>query len=295
MEFVETKTEDNLILQGLLSETNKKTDSVVLHIHGMSGNFWENYFVKTILKEYPKNNLSFLTVETRGSELLRWFSTADGDKRLIGNSYEIFEECLFDIEAWINFLKSNGYKNIYLQGHSLGCSKITYYQKIKNNSLIKSLIFISPADMMGLLVEKSYKQEYEKFLKEAKELTKKGKENELLSGIHWTFARQSAKSFLNFSFENNNLAIFNYYNPERGFDTIKSIKIPMLSILGTKDDGIPTDAYKSTEMLKENAINCKKFKGVVFENAEHDFHGFEDRIVKEVLGFISNKKLIGDF
>lgn len=60
----------------------------------------------------------------------------------------------------------------------------------------------------------------------------------------------------------------------------------MLSILGTKDDGIVTDAYKSTEMLKENAINSRKFKGIVFDNAEHDFDGFEDRIVKEILDFV---------
>ncbi len=97
---------------------------------------------------------------------------------------------------------------------------------------------------------------------------------------------QSAKSFLNFSFENDNLAIFNYYNPKRGFDTIKLINVPMLSILGTKDDGIVTDAYKSNDMLKKNAINCKKFKGVVLEDAQHNFQGFEDRIVKEVLSFI---------
>ena len=60
----------------------------------------------------------------------------------------------------------------------------------------------------------------------------------------------------------------------------------MLSIFGTKDDGICTDPYKSNEMLKENATNCKKFKGVVFENAQHSYQGFEDKIVKEVLSFI---------
>lgn len=288
MEFVETTTKDNLVLQGLLTEPSKKTDTVILHIHGMAGNFWENSFIKTMLSEYPKNNISFLTVETRGAELLRWFSTSDNDKRLVGNSYEIFEESIHDVEVWVNFLLSKGYKNIHLQGHSLGCSKIAYYQKTKNHPSVKSLLFISPADMMGLLVEPKYKAEYEKFHKEAKELTKKGKENELLSGIHWSFARQSAKSFLNFSFENDNLAIFNYYNPERGFKTINEIKVPMLSILGTKDDGIVTDAYESNEMLKKQANNSKKFHGVVFEDAQHDFDGFEKNIVKEVLNFIKN-------
>jgi len=229
MEFVETITEDNLVLQGLISEPEEKIDSVILHIHGMSGNFWENSFIKTMLKEYPKKNISFLTVETRGAELLRWFQTGDGKTKLIGDSYEIFEESVYDIDAWVNFLKSKGYNKIYLQGHSLGCSKIAYYQKIKNNPLVKSLLFISASDMMGLLVNDEEKPKYEKFLKEAKEFVQKGKENELLSGIQWEFAKQSAKSFLNFSFENDNLAIFNYYNPERGFELTKK-KSPSLKM-----------------------------------------------------------------
>ena len=140
--------------------------------------------------------------------------------------------------------------------------------------------------MMGLLVNEKEKPQYERFLKEAKELIKKGKGDELLSGIQWGFARQSAKSFLNFSFENDNLAIFNYYNPERGFETIKSITVPILSIFGTKDDGICTNPYKPNEILKENAIKCRNFKGVVSENAQHSYQGFEDKIVKEVLSFI---------
>ena len=60
----------------------------------------------------------------------------------------------------------------------------------------------------------------------------------------------------------------------------------MLSILGTKDDGIATDAYKSTEILRKNAKNSKKFHGVVFEGATYDFEGFEEKIIKEVISFI---------
>ena len=286
MEFVKTTTKDKLTLQGIFSEPSKKTDSVILHIHGMSSNFWENSFIKTMLKDYPKNDVAFLSGENRGSELLRWFSTTDGKIKLIGDSYEIFEECIEDINGWISFLKEKGYKNIHLQGHSLGCAKIAYYQKLMKNPLVKSLIFISPADMMGLLVNPQEKPNYDKFLKEAKELVKKGEEEELLSGIQWEFARQSAKSFLNFSFENNNMAIFNYYNPERGFDTIKSINVPMLSILGTKDDGVCTDPYEANEMLRKNAINCPKFSSEVFVDAKHSFSGFENKIVDSVLKFI---------
>jgi pimeloyl-ACP methyl ester carboxylesterase len=198
----------------------------------------------------------------------------------------MFEDCVIDIDAWMEFLKLKGYTDIHLQGHSLGCSKIAYYQKIKKNKFVKSLIFLSPSDMMGLLVEPNYKEEYERHLKEAKELISKGKGNELLSSIQWEFAKQCANSYVNFSFENDNLAIFNYYNLERGFETIKSIKIPMLAFTGTKDDAIVTNHKESMELLKKNAINCPNFEYKVFDNAEHSFDGFGNQITKEVLSFL---------
>ena len=285
MEFVKTTTKDKLILQGLLSESEEKKEAI-LHIHGMSGNFWENEFIKSMLADYPKEGISFLTVETRGAELLRWFHTSDKKTKLIGNSYEMFEDCIVDIDAWMNFLKQKGYTNIHLQGHSLGCSKVAYYQKIKKNNFVKSLIFLSPSDMVGLLVEPNYKEEYRRNLEEAKELISKGKGTELLSNIQWEFARQCANSYVNFSFENDNLAIFNYYNPERGFETIKSIKVPILAFTGTKDDAIVTDHRESMELLKKNANNCPKFEYKVFDNAEHSFDGFGNKITKEVLSFL---------
>lgn len=286
MKFVSTTTEDGVILQGLLAEPTTTTNEVILHIHGMAGNFYENSFIKQMIEDYPSKNISFLTVETRGSELMRWFFTPEGRPRLLGNAYELFEECIYDIDAWITLLKEQGYTHIHLQGHSLGCSKIAYYQKEQQNPFVKSLSFISPSDMIGLLLNKRDRPTHEKYLAEAKMLVSQGKENELLSGIIWDFARLSAKTYLNGSDGNKNLAIFNYYNPELGFETINSITIPMLSILGTEDDGIVTNAYESTKMLEENATQCPKFRGEVFEGAHHSFRGYEKRITTTVLEFI---------
>jgi len=150
MEFVKTTTEDNLIFQGLLAEPDNKTDTAILHIHGMSGNFWENGFIKDMIKKYPENNITFLTGENRGSELLRWFKMPDKKDILLGDAYEIFEDCVKDIQSWVDFLKNKGYTKIHLQGHSLGCAKIAYYLSLNKDKIIKSLIFISPSDMIGL-------------------------------------------------------------------------------------------------------------------------------------------------
>ncbi|HLP79742.1 MAG TPA: alpha/beta hydrolase [Acidobacteriota bacterium] len=284
MRFVHTHTSDSLILQGLLCEPVTQTKSAILHIHGMAGNFWENSFVKTMIEQYPRAGVSFLTVETRGSEVLRWFSCTDGSQRLIGNSYERFEDCVLDIDAWVSFLVSLGYDTIYLQGHSLGCAKIAYYMKGKQPVAIKGLLLISPSDMLGLLEEPSYHVRYEALLGRAKSLINEGKPDELLA-LHWDFAHLSARTFVNFSSENDNIAIFNYLNPRRGFATLNALTVPVLAIMGTKDDGIVhNNVAAAVDLLRKNIRT--RFVGAVFTDAAHDFNGFEDRIVSEVLDFI---------
>ena len=51
--------------------------------------------------------------------------------------------------------------------------------------------------------------------------------------------------------------------------------MPILSILGTKDDGTPVDAYLSTKLIQMNATKCPHFKGLVYEGAVHSFCNFD--------------------
>ena len=286
--FVKTITKDGLVFQGLLGEPKKRTKKAILHIHGMAGNFFENNFLKTMMFEYPKHGISFLTVEHRGSEIIRWFGNKIGKKtkyKLLGNAYEKFEDSYFDIDAWVKFLKKRGYKEIYLQGHSLGPTKIVHYLN-KTKEKIKATIFISPSDIHGLVLHKKTYPEHKKLLNEAKGIIKKGK-NDLLKNSLWDTYTLSAKTYINI-LDNKKTAIFNYYKPSLGFSAIKKIKIPILSFFGTKDDGLVTDPYFSSDLLKKNATNCSKYVGVVFKGAKHSFEGFEKRITDKVINFIKS-------
>jgi pimeloyl-ACP methyl ester carboxylesterase len=286
MDFVKTTTSDSLILQGLLSEPKSKTDTIILHIHGMAGNFWENGFIKTMLSEYPRNKIAFLTVETRGSEIMRFFYKTDDSFSLVGNAYETFEECINDIDGWLNFLIARGYKNIYLQGHSLGCSKIAYYQSEKKDDKVRGLIFISASDMLGLVLNSKDLSNHEKSVKESLQLETMGKEDEILPYVLWDCYKLSAKTYLNFYGKGAKTAIFNYNNPELGFNVIKRLDIPILSLFGTKDDGIVTDPFKSNDIIRREATKCPRFTGKVFEGAKHNYSGFEQKIVNEVVSFL---------
>jgi len=81
-----------------------------------------------------KRGCAFLTVNTKGHDFRSDFvkKTALGLTHVrIGTAYEILEECIFDIKAWIDFLQGRGYLKVILQGESAGPLKTVFYQRAR--------------------------------------------------------------------------------------------------------------------------------------------------------------------
>lgn len=126
MELINIKTKDELQLYGHITQTQVK-DSIIIHIHGMSGDFYTNSYYPFMHEHYAKNNIAFLAGENRGVHSIKL--TTKGEEFInIGNAFERFEECIYDIQAWVDYAENLGYKKIYLQGHSFCISN--YYFSI---------------------------------------------------------------------------------------------------------------------------------------------------------------------
>lgn len=72
--LVQVNTLDGLYLHGYYAPTQDKK-TVLLHIHGFEGNFYENNFIYVLADELEKNNIAFLTVNTRGNGSKTDFNT----------------------------------------------------------------------------------------------------------------------------------------------------------------------------------------------------------------------------
>ena len=88
-----------------------------------------------IAKEANKAGIDYFCFNNRGSEIAKYIEkNMDGkkEKRIAGTAYEDVLEGYEDIVGAMLKLKELGYQNIYLQGHSLGCTKIVYtYNELK--------------------------------------------------------------------------------------------------------------------------------------------------------------------
>lgn len=282
VELVRFNATDGINLQGWYS--NADAEVVVIHIHGMSGNGYENKFLDSLRATYSKSKASFLTINTRGHEIVTWLY--GGKKDLLGGScYEIFEESVFDIEGAINFVKSRGKTKIILEGHSLGCTKVVNYLVGKNES-IKSAILLAPTDMTGWAKTDPKHDEY---VATAKRLIAEGKLTDLVSFECWEDKTPiSAPTYLGICEAGSSADI---YGEREGGAILGRLQLPTLIAYGTKDNGIVNiDGSIENYLSRVNKIKNENTQIAVIAGAEHSFSGFEEKLSEAIKEFITKIK-----
>lgn len=285
MKLVGAKTDDDLSLAGLLAEASSK-DTIVVHVHGMQGNFYE--YAEPYADAYAEQGIAYLAGENRGAYIIKQFDVAEGVKT-IGGAYEHFEECVQDTKAWVDYAEKLGYQNIWLSGHSLGTMKVAYYLNKTKDSRVKGLILLSPADNQGLVRDSIGAADHAICLPEAQKLQAEGKGHQLLNHMLWGDKVLSADTYLNLFSEESATNIFHYYDPSRSWEIVNGLNVPVIAITGTKDDGIVPviDPHQAMTMLEQQLTSSPRHRTVVLDGAEHSFVGFGDQIVNQVAEFIS--------
>lgn len=292
MKIIETKTSDGITFNGLFSEPTSKSKKIIIHIHGMAGSVLLEKYYPIMHEQYPQSGFAFLVGENRGTGTMTEFVSDDTSGFILaGNALEKFEDCIYDIQGWIDYALSLGYEEIWLQSHSLGTSKVAYYMDKVKLTNIAGLIFLSPADMIGLVHDALGQKDHDILLPEANKLVSEEKGNQLLTNKLWGAEYLSAGTYLNMFDKNANTAIFNYGDENLGWRVVNDIYVPVIAITGTKDDGIAPvmDPKLAMTKLEQELKNSPRVETVVYEGAEHSFDGFGQKIVEDVLNFISDK------
>lgn len=278
-------TDDNLELFGLLYEPESKSDTVLVYVHGMAGNFYENLFLDFIARTLTDNGIAFFTFNNRGCEFIKDLYKVKGKKRdiiRIGDTFEKFDDCLLDIDAAVDFVKNKGYSSVHLSGHSLGAPKVAYYAAEKGSDLA-SVIFMSPADMVGLaLKEKNLDWE----LKTAQKMIVDGKGDEMMPGMVWWNCYLSANTYMSLSDKKSKVAIFNFYDPKDKLDVLGRIKAPVYTIMGRKDDALVISIEDTMSRIKIALIGSKHVETEILGDANHGYMGDEQNLADKILAWI---------
>jgi pimeloyl-ACP methyl ester carboxylesterase len=284
-------TSDKLRLQGIHYEPSKK-DTLVLFIHGMSGNFIENYFTSLMGEQLQESGYGFLYGHNRGYNHINDIAINEVDEqnafktKKVGAVYERFEDSVLDIDAWYKKALELGYQKIVLVGHSLGCNKVIHYIYMKNSSNVEGVVLLSPPDMVANAKESGHSKVYEKQLKEAKKNIQEGNPDKLLTDILWNWYYLSSQTFVDM-FEDgcpaDNLPIMR--NPER-FSELESISVPVLAVMGEFDDIAVRSLEDDMNLLELKTINAASFSKVFVAGANHVYDNRGKELTKELLKWL---------
>lgn len=282
VEFInEAYTKDGLRLP-MVHFNSKEKNICVIFIHGMCQTIIDNYFAIECGNLLSKNKIGFLYEHNRGYSIENDILMKDGSFTRCGCMYEIFEDCILDIDLAIDKAKELGYKKIILMGHSYGCNKLIYYYYKKHPDIL-GMILASAPDMVGIHL--LHQKDYKNLLKEAKSNIDNGNPTKLLSNLVEDYMYMSSQTYYNWFNICSNLNNLPVMNNSDNWYQFESIDVPILTFSGSNEP----DNYLHLDLLKNKAKNCNDFEYEIIENADHFYHNKENEISSFILEWIKKK------
>lgn len=278
VDFIRFHTIEGVELQGWFNDV--PGDLAVIHVHGMSGNGYENRFIDSLRGMCTVNNISFFSFDNRGRGVLSTFRKDNGYV-LGGSCFEVFEDSEQDILAAIMFLQSKGKNKFILQGHSLGCSKVVNFVLQTKHINIEKLVLLAPTNMVAWA---RLDANHEKYLAMARKNVKNGK---LLDVIGWDCWQDktpfSSQSYLSLC----DSSLVDLYGDISSSGLFSKITFPTLICYGDRDIGI-THIYQTAEnwFLKINKLKNENISVSIIQNADHGFYKYENVLATIIRDFI---------
>lgn len=269
--IVYTRTEDNLDLRGALIRAagdQGKPRLLILWVHTRQQNFAEKEYIE-IGRRVVRPGCAFLSVDTRGHDFGSWFR---GEQRpvLHGSAWELFTDCIFDLDAWVEWARSAGYTSIFLVGYGFGGAKVVHYQAQQQRPEIVALGLASS----GAAVR-------DKFTDEGRELARRmvaeGRGRDLMpwgTGGDTYDSTVSAEWYMARAEMNREV-----YGDGRTPPAIARVRVPIFAWYGTREERPMREVSTFLERLRRDAIATPAFDGKMVPGLGYFYQGHEDKIV----------------
>lgn len=287
LERVYFNTEDEIELVGLLERPTNPTKRVVISVHGMQSNCLKRR-EDILSKEISNAGVAYFAFNNRGAELMTYTRKTTGEKILNGGSvYEDVLDGYYDIKGAINKMLELGYTDIYLQGHSLGCTKIVYtYNKLKNENNVKNIKGIMLLSLVDIPDCQKYDlgDKYAEMMEYAENKEKEGKLNDLMP-IESFDHPICVRSYLRYFKYNKDIDFARFWDKDYNFKELNNIQIPLFLRWGNVHDLVVQNLDDLIKFLKSKIQNEKIDIGYI-DGADHGYTGKEETLAKEIISFI---------
>ena len=286
MELINFMATDGVNLEGILYKASSNiSEKIILSVHGMTSNCFKKRDIE-IAKKANEKGIDYFAFNNRGSEIVKYIEKeTEGQpaKELAGTAYEDVLEGYEDIVGAIIKLKELGYRNIYLQGHSLGCTKIVYtYNELINNDETEILENIKGVTLLSLvdipMALKVYlRDNFKQYLEHENKIYEMMPRESFIHPI-------SVKSFLRYARDNKDIDFANY-GKDNELEKLNNIQVPLFMRWGNDNEMIIQQADELSTMVNNIITNENKNIDYI-DGANHSYTGKEKELAEQIVEFV---------
>ena len=286
---------DNLNLIGLLHTPKKKTDTVVISIHGITSNCLKRRD-DILAQKCTDLGIAYFCFNNRGHEIIcNYGRIEDNNMHFYGSGAESIYDSYFDIKGAMLEMQKRGYSKIILQGHSMGCTKTVYtYNEFLNNNettmldAITGVILLSMVDIPTALKEFLGK-DYKKIISYFQLLKKRGKGDKLVV-LDDNTPPVRPNSILEYAEDNKKIDFAKFGDNRTSFKELNNIKVPLFMRWGNVNELIFQSPNEIVNKLNEKIKNENKDISYI-KGANHNYTGKEEELAEEIEKFIKKYDL----
>ncbi len=278
-------TKDGIKLAGIVAYPKGRSKRAVIWVHGFTSKFYSgqtrNY---ELAKALAKQGTAFAAFNNRGQDVAVRFYKKDDSVIFGGAGFEKFTDCVYDIDAYVNFFLAKGYTEIILIGHSTGANKVAYYLLQKPNRAVIGGVLAAPiSDIAGTrhaLGGKKFDSLVASITAQAK-----GKSGDEIVRVPVDPGILTYDRFLSMYTPGTAEDMFPYYAAQ-AWPRFRKITKPLLVVIGENDEWLDRPVASYLHGFIANADRKTKLRSAVIKNSDHSYVGAEKRFAAAVSQWI---------
>jgi len=275
------RTRDGVWLDGLVVEPRRRRRAALVWVHGLGSVFSSGQpLTRELSARLTAAGIGYFKFNTRGHDVV-----ARANTRLAGAAFERFTRCVEDLRAVIGLAVRRGYSRVILAGHSTGANKALHYTARTRDRRVSVLMLLGPVSDVAGETRRIGAGELRRRVALAERIA--ARDPEALVPRAWGF--RSAQRYLSLYRPGEAEDVFPYYRPRARWTALRSVRVPLAVIVGSRDEYLDRPAAELVEAFERNATRARSFSGIVISGALHGFQGRERALVDAMLRVIERR------
>ena len=244
--------------------------------------FYSNPFYLNFGETLNRSGMDFVYAQTNDAfGQIQTYNVKTGQEELIGSWNERFEYTDEDISAYLDWAEEQGYRHIYLAGHSLGANKVIYYLSRHHDPQVERFLLLSPANLEYMM---SGVTEREKNM--IAQQVERGEGEKMLPFpfMGWVECIADTAWDWQFSGKLNNV----HTEPNGDFSQVEQITHTGALLIGTYDNFTDGDPAGFLQNINSHMPTAKENELLFIERTGHTYQGKHQEVADKVCALVKD-------